>query len=81
MQIEHFPIEGVLLIAPVKRSDSRGFFSEVYDRAELEITDVNTVYMERGLFRSKLWGGFARLDTGTSDSLLAAADFATLEGG
>jgi glucose-1-phosphate thymidylyltransferase len=51
------------------------------DRGELEITDVNRAYMERGLLSVELMGrGFAWLDTGTPDSLLAAADFvATLE--
>jgi glucose-1-phosphate thymidylyltransferase len=50
-------------------------------RGELEITDVNRAYMERGLLSVELMGrGFAWLDTGTPDSLLAAADFvATLE--
>jgi glucose-1-phosphate thymidylyltransferase len=50
-------------------------------RGELEITDVNRVYMERGLLTVEQMGrGFAWLDTGTPDSLLAAADFvATLE--
>jgi glucose-1-phosphate thymidylyltransferase len=50
-------------------------------RGELEITDVNRVYMERGLMSVEQMGrGFAWLDTGTPDSLLAAADFvATLE--
>jgi glucose-1-phosphate thymidylyltransferase len=50
-------------------------------RGELEITDVNQVYLERGLLTVEQMGrGFAWLDTGTPDSLLAAADFvATLE--
>jgi glucose-1-phosphate thymidylyltransferase len=50
-------------------------------RGELEISDVNRAYMERGLLSVELMGrGFAWLDTGTPDSLLAAADFvATLE--
>jgi glucose-1-phosphate thymidylyltransferase len=50
-------------------------------RGELEITDVNRAYLERGLLAVELMGrGFAWLDTGTPDSLLAAADFvATLE--
>jgi len=50
-------------------------------RGELEITDVNRIYMERGLLSVEQMGrGFAWLDTGTPDSLLAAADFvATLE--
>jgi glucose-1-phosphate thymidylyltransferase len=50
-------------------------------RGELEITDVNRVYLERGLLTVEQMGrGFAWLDTGTPDSLLAAADFvASLE--
>jgi glucose-1-phosphate thymidylyltransferase len=50
-------------------------------RGELEITEVNRVYMERGLLAIETMGrGFAWLDTGTPDSLLAASDFvATLE--
>ena len=50
-------------------------------RGELEITDVNRIYLERGLLAVEQMGrGYAWLDTGTPDSLLAAADFvATLE--
>jgi len=51
------------------------------ERGELEITDVNRAYLDRGLLAVEQMGrGFAWLDTGTPDSLLAAADFvATLE--
>lgn len=50
-------------------------------RGELEITDLNRVYLERGQLAVELMGrGFAWLDTGTPDSLMEAADFvATLE--
>jgi glucose-1-phosphate thymidylyltransferase len=50
-------------------------------RGELEITDVNRVYLERGQLTVELLGrGFAWLDTGTPDSLLDAAEFVgTLE--
>lgn len=45
-------------------------------RGELEITDVNTAYMERGLLSVERMGrGTAWLDTGTRDSLLSAAQF------
>jgi glucose-1-phosphate thymidylyltransferase len=50
-------------------------------RGELEITDVNRKYLERGQLKVKLMGrGFAWLDTGTPDSLIDAAEFVrTLE--
>lgn len=45
-------------------------------RGELEITDLNRLYLEAGDLKVKLLGrGFAWLDTGTMDSLVDAADF------
>lgn len=50
-------------------------------RGELEITDLNRLYLEEGTLEVKLMGrGMAWLDTGTNESLLQAANFiATLE--
>ena len=50
-------------------------------RGELEITDLNRIYLERGQLTVERMGrGYAWLDTGTADSLLEAAEFVrTLE--
>jgi glucose-1-phosphate thymidylyltransferase len=45
-------------------------------RGELEITDVNRTYLERGRLEVRLMGrGYVWLDTGTPDGLIDAADF------
>ncbi len=50
-------------------------------RGELEITDLNRLYLEENRLKVKLLGrGFAWLDTGTHESLLQASNFiATIE--
>ena len=45
-------------------------------RGEVEITDINKAYLERGNLKVQIMGrGFAWLDTGTHDSMLEAATF------
>jgi glucose-1-phosphate thymidylyltransferase len=63
----YFYDNGVLDIAADVQPSARG---------ELEITDVNTAYLRQGhLYVERLGRGYAWLDTGTHDSLLAAGHF------
>ncbi|MBP3821279.1 glucose-1-phosphate thymidylyltransferase RfbA [bacterium] len=45
-------------------------------RGELEITDLNKIYLEKGLLNVQILGrGFTWLDTGTQDAILQASNF------
>ena len=45
-------------------------------RGEIEITDLNKIYLDKGNLKVQLLGrGFAWLDTGTCDGIAAASDF------
>ncbi|HUE99651.1 MAG TPA: sugar phosphate nucleotidyltransferase, partial [Anaerolineales bacterium] len=45
-------------------------------RGEIEITDLNRVYLQKGYLKAKVFGrGVAWLDAGTHESLLQAASF------
>jgi len=63
----YFYDNGVVDLAAMLRPSARG---------ELEITDLNRIYLDHGYLRvEKLGRGFAWLDTGTHDSLLEAGEF------
>ena len=68
----YFYDEQVVDLAPTLRPSARG---------ELEITDLNRLYLQQGKLSVEIMGrGYAWLDTGTHDSLLEAGQFiATIE--
>jgi len=75
----HFAVPGLYLYDNQVVALARAL--DPSDRGELEITDLNRAYMERGTLRARMLGrGVAWLDSGTHDSLLEAANFiATIE--
>ena len=70
----NFAVPGVYFYGPDVVDVARAL--KPSPRGELEITDLNRVYLERGELQVELLGrGIAWLDTGTPASLLAAAQF------
>jgi glucose-1-phosphate thymidylyltransferase len=75
----HYAVTGLYFYDNTVASRARSL--KPSPRGELEITDLNRLYLNEGLLEVKLLGrGMAWLDTGTFDSLLQASNFiATLE--
>ena len=70
----HFAVTGLYFFDNDVLAITRGL--KPSKRGELEITDVNRAYLERGTLHVEQFGrGFAWLDTGTPESLIQAASF------
>ena len=70
-----------LMVMPISLVEKKAKNLKPSKRGELEITDLNRLYLEEDRLNVKLLGrGFAWLDTGTHESLLQASNFiATIE--
>ncbi|HOZ49152.1 MAG TPA: glucose-1-phosphate thymidylyltransferase RfbA [Candidatus Hydrogenedentes bacterium] len=70
----HYAVPGLYFYGPDVCAYARAL--EPSARGELEITDLNRVYLEQGRLRVELLGrGVAWLDTGTNRSLMEASQF------
>jgi glucose-1-phosphate thymidylyltransferase len=70
----HWAVPGIYLYAPGVAARARALRPSA--RGELEITDLNRVYLDEGILAARPMGrGIAWFDTGTPESLLAASNF------
>ena len=53
MNVERFAIEGVLLITPPRFADSRGFFSEAYNKARFAAAGLDETFIQDNQSRSR----------------------------
>ena len=67
---------GLIFITNAHGGQSPVYAVKPSARGELEITDLNRIYLQEGKLKSKIFGrGVAWLDAGTHESLLQAAMF------
>jgi len=46
MKVEHFPIDGLLLIEPARHQDARGYFVETYNKPAFERAGIASVFVQ-----------------------------------